>query len=96
MPKGGARPGAGRKAGVPNKATADIKAIARDHTAKAIKTLIKLVDREDSPATQLGAARELLDRAYGKPSQVVAGDADAPLIFQEIRRTLVRPGHPDR
>lgn len=86
----------GRVKGTPNAATADIKAIARDHTAKAIKTLIKLVDREDSPATQLGAARELLDRAYGKPSQVVAGDADAPLIFQEIRRTLVRPGHPDR
>ena len=86
----------GRVKGTPNAATADIKAIARDHTAKAIKTLIKLVDREDSPATQLGAARELIDRAYGKPSQVVAGDADAPLIFQEIRRTLVRPGHPDR
>ena len=86
----------GRVKGTPNAATADIKAIARDHTAKAIKTLIKLVDREDSPATQLGAARELLDRAYGKPSQVLAGDADAPLIFQEIRRTLVRPGHPDR
>lgn len=77
-PKGGPKYG-GRAKGTPNKATKDIKEIARSFTPKAMKTLVALLGRDDSPAAQLGAARELLDRGYGKASQPIAGDDDAPL-----------------
>lgn len=86
----------GRTKGTPNKATQDIKALARSFTPKAMETLVALLGRDDSPAAQLGAARELLDRGYGKASQPIAGDDDAPLrVINEIRRTIVRPGHTD-
>lgn len=88
--------GKGRPKGAVNKATKDIKEIARSFTPKAMETLVALLGRDDSPAAQLGAARELLDRGYGKASQPIAGDEDAPLrVINEIRRTLVRPGHKD-
>lgn len=78
-PKGHPRYG-GRKKGTPNKATVDVKAAAREYGPAAIERLVKLLEREDSPATQLGAARELLDRAYGKATQPVAGDDSLPAI----------------
>lgn len=71
--------GKGRPKGAVNKATKDIKEIARSFTPKAMETLVALLGRDDSPAAQLGAARELLDRGYGKASQPIAGDEDAPL-----------------
>ena len=75
----------GRRKGVPNKATQDIKAVARKYTPQAMETLVALLQREDSPAAQLGAARELLDRGYGKASQPIAGDEDSPLrVINEI------------
>lgn len=88
--------GSGRKPGQPNKTTAQVKELAAQHGPEAIKTLARLAKEADSDAAKISACKELLDRAYGKATQVVAGDADAPLVFQEIRRTLVRPGHTDR
>lgn len=78
-PKGLPKTG-GRQKGTPNKATADIKAVAREYSGDALDTLIKLLKRDDNPAAQLGAARELLDRGYGKPTQMVAGDPDGDPI----------------
>jgi hypothetical protein len=92
-PKGHPRYG-GRQKGTPNKATADIRAAARDYAPQALETLIKLLQREDSPASQLGAARELLDRGFGKPTQLVAGDPDGDAIktVTEIVLRGVRAG----
>ena len=70
--RGGARPGAGRKAGVPNKATAEIKEIAQQYTDKAIKALADVVENSESDAARVSAANSILDRAYGRPSQSVA------------------------
>lgn len=67
--RGGQRPGAGRKKGVQNKATADIKALAQQYGAQAIHTLFTLMQQADSAQAQIAAAKELLDRGYGKSVQ---------------------------
>lgn len=86
-------PGSGRKPGQLNKTTAEVKALAQKHGPDAIKTLATLAKTADSDAAKIAACRELLDRAYGKASQVIAGDPDNPVTWQEVRRTIVRPGH---
>lgn len=85
MAKGGKRNGAGRPKGAANRATAEIKEAARKYGVKAIKelaTLAGLIDGEgaaDSEQARIAALREVLDRGYGKPAQVVAGDPDEPV-----------------
>jgi hypothetical protein len=68
----------GRKAGVPNKSTVDIKLIAREMTPAATERLAQLL-KSDNEAVALGAVKEVYDRAYGKATQIVAGDEEAPL-----------------
>jgi hypothetical protein len=40
------------------------------------------------------AWREIADREDGKPAQTIAGDSDAPLVFEKIVRQIVRPDNP--
>lgn len=61
----------GRKAGVPNKATSDVRAVAQQHTQAAIARLAYLMQNAASEQAQIAAAKELLDRAHGRPSQSV-------------------------
>jgi phage protein D len=77
--KSGERRG-GRKAGTPNKATAEIKGLARQYGAAAIERLAHLMTQATSEAAQVAAARELLDRGYGRPTQAIAGDPDGAPI----------------
>jgi len=83
---GGVRTGAGRPKGRRNKATADIKALAQEHGAVAVQKLVDLMLGGESQQVQLGAAKELLDRGYGKAVQAttVTG-ADGGPIEQSIR-----------
>lgn len=90
--KGGYRPGAGRKAGVPNKSTADVKALASKHGPDAIATLAKLVKEADTDSARIAACKELLDRAYGKSTQPIAGDDDMPAIRAALKVAFVGPG----
>jgi hypothetical protein len=83
--KGGARPGAGRKKGVPNKATADVKEAARIHGPKAIEVLASLMVNADSDSAKISAANSILDRAYGKATQLVGGDPDADAIRMALQ-----------
>lgn len=75
----------GRKKGVPNKATADIKALAREWGPDALERaaiMAGLIDGKkaaESEQVRLGAIGLILDRAYGKPQQAIVGDDDAPL-----------------
>lgn len=88
----------GRTKGTPNKATKDIKRAidsAADHVELA-KNLYRIALKSDSDAAQVAATKEIWDRRFGKASQVIAGDPENPITYQEIRRTLVRPGHSDR
>lgn len=73
--KGGARPGAGRKQGVPNKATIELKELARQYTEDAVHALVNVM-MGDNPSARVTAAKELLDRGYGKPSQFIEGKID--------------------
>lgn len=67
-------PDSGRKAGTLNKTTADVKALAQKHGPAAIAQLAYLMEKAEAEAARVAACREILDRAYGKATQLVAGD----------------------
>ena len=68
----------GRKAGTPNRATADIKAVTGAYTSEAVGVLVDLMRNETTPPpVRLAAANSLLDRSHGKPAPVTAGDDEA-------------------
>src|ERR1051325_9210049 len=71
--RGGKRPGAGRPRGSINKASRELREIAQAYTVEAIETLAHLMRAAESEATRLSAANALLDRAYGKPAQMIDG-----------------------
>lgn len=65
----------GRKKGTPNKATAEVKALAQCWGEQAISTLATLMEKGDTDQVRISAARELLDRGYGRPRQSMELDA---------------------
>lgn len=68
--RGGKRPGAGRKKGSRNKVTADIKRIAQDYGEESILAMVEIMRDKGAPhASRVAAAREVLDRGYGKSVQ---------------------------
>jgi len=72
----------GNPGGRPHRVTSDgrtLKQICRDHTDDAIKTLVDIL-REGSEGSKLTAAKELLDRGWGRATQPVSGDDDAAPI----------------
>jgi len=66
----------GRVAGTPNKATAEIKALAGMHAEAAIAELARLATGAESEQARVSAIKELLDRAYGKAPQGVTLGAE--------------------
>jgi hypothetical protein len=89
--RGGKRPGAGRKkkghtspsvvAGL-NLVSAlaspppdEIDGVAQRHARTAIEALVKLLSFGASEAAKIAAAKEILDRGYGKPAVEIGGDA---------------------
>jgi hypothetical protein len=77
MPAKGERIG-GRQKGTPNKATAEIKALAQEYGAEAIEALANAL-RSSDPKVAIMAANALLDRGYGKPAQTLTSDPEKPL-----------------
>lgn len=71
----------GRVAGTPNKATADVKALAGEYTEDAIAELARLATKAESETARVSAIKELLDRGHGKPAQSVevAGKDGGPV-----------------
>ncbi len=57
---------AGRPAGTPNKATAEVKALALKHLPAAIAELARLDANAESEQTRVAAIKELLDRGIGR------------------------------
>ncbi len=73
----------GRKAGTPNKATAEIRELAMLHGPAAIRRLVLLM-RGPGPVA-VAACRELLDRGYGKSPRPIDGDGhDGPVIVNVV------------
>lgn len=94
MSKGGSKPGerrGGRQKGTPNKVTADVRALAQEYGPRAIATLASIMENEEQPApARVSAAKELLDRAYGKSPQPIenAGFEDAAEFLRAIGERL--------
>jgi NAD(P)-dependent dehydrogenase (short-subunit alcohol dehydrogenase family) len=77
----------GRSKGTPNRATADIKALAQTYGPDAVDTLADIMKDVAAPAAaRVAAARELIDRGFGKAIQTVhnAGADGGPMQFAEI------------
>lgn len=81
----------GRRAGTPNKATADVKAAASKYSEEALGLLIDIARSSDSDAARVSAIKELLDRAHGKATQAISGP-DGGAIPVNIKVTFVTPG----
>src|ERR1041385_1522527 len=55
------------------KEVAEVRELARQHTIPAINTLAAIMEDEKAPETaRIAAAKELLDRGYGRASQAVS------------------------
>ena len=88
MSGGGSKKGerrGGRKAGTPNKVTAELAALARVHTAEALATLVRIANDPEAPsAAQVAAANAVLDRGHGKPRQALEHGGDGGGAIQII------------
>lgn len=86
--KGGARPGAGRKAGGTNSVPPDIKQLARRYAGESIQTVYNVMKKSKLEGNRIAAAQILMDRGFGKPSQALTGDPDMPV---ELRISWLPP-----
>ena len=73
--------------------TRELRALCREYTERAVKRLGELLDYEKAPTVQLAAARELLDRAWGKPLQATEVQVDdkrsaEPMTPAEVQLAL--------
>lgn len=90
---GGARANAGRKKGVPNKVSEEVRAIAQPYAPAAIKEAARiagLLPRKpgsDSDQARVAAINIILDRAYGKPKQPVEGEM-LHGVSEELRKFI--------
>jgi Family of unknown function (DUF5681) len=74
----------GRPKGVPNKTTADIKALAFKSAPEAIAILVQLMRTSAVEATRLAAANALLDRGIGRPRQPITGEGEGPVQITHV------------
>lgn len=78
----------GRQKGTPNKATADIKALAQQHTPEAMKRLVEIIRESDSDSAVVAAIREMFDRGFGKPKQSLDVDAKVAMTQEQALDAL--------
>jgi hypothetical protein len=78
---GGKRVGAGRPQGALNKLTRPVKELAASQGPASIEKLVHLRDSAQSEQVQFAAAKELLDRAYGRTRQDIDVNGDKRVII---------------
>lgn len=66
------------------KVAEEVRTLARAHGQRAFERLLELIDDPD-PRVALMAAKEVLDRAYGKPAQTKDGDDEDKKLTIVIR-----------
>jgi hypothetical protein len=92
MDKDGNKTG-GRKKGVLNKSTQDIKALASEYGPAVITELARLATDAVNEQTRVSACKELLDRIYGRPTQTqeikVEEKRDGELTDLELARQML-------
>lgn len=63
----------------PPETAADMQALARQYSTLALDALVHVAARGRSDAARTAAARELLDRGFGRSPQVVTGEGGGPV-----------------
>ena len=89
-PHGGRREGSGRPAGALNKLTRPVKELACDQGPESIARLVQLRDEAESEQVRFAAAKELLDRAYGRARQEIDVNSDRS-IQVIVQREMAQP-----
>lgn len=79
----------GRKAGTPNKSTADLREAAQQFTADALQTLVDVMKDDGQPAAaRISAATAVLDRGHGRPQihteTTLSTNANAPTQIELV------------
>ena len=77
----------GRKKGVPNKATAEVKALAQEYGSEMIAALYDLTKSEDE-RIKLAAIGMMLERGYGRAAQAVTMTTDVGENFVQTLKAL--------
>lgn len=77
---------AGRAASVVDGVNAELRTLAQAHGAEAIARLVELMTHAESETARIAAARELLDRGYGKVTQAVemSGPGGAAVVHATV------------
>ena len=85
---GSFKPGqSGNPGGLPKNVT-EIRAIARQYTETAIKTLVKVARHGKSESARVAAAEAILDRGYGRPTQPIEGKLDFGKAFLQALQLM--------
>ncbi len=71
----------GRTKGVPNKATAGLKAAFQKHEKALVKALLALTESTDE-RVRVNAIKECLDRGWGKPAQTVEANLQGDITIK--------------
>ena len=61
----------GRRPGSHNKVTRDLRELAQPYGPDAVMTLARIMSESDNETAKIAAAKELLDRGYGKAKQYI-------------------------
>ena len=73
----------GREKGTPANKNNEAFELARKYGPKVIEGLWKIFETSNSEPSRIAAARELLDRAYGRPPTPVTGDGSGePIVVR--------------
>ena len=84
--KGGKREGAGRPAGVPNKATGDVKAAIAAFTSANVDKLDEWLNSIDDPAKRLDLYFKALEYTMPKLARSeLVGDKDQPISVSLVQ-----------
>ena len=76
----------GRPLGAQNKIHIDIKELCRSHAPKIIAELLRIASEGKTETVKIMAAKEILDRGFGRPAQSVemTGKDGQPLMRQAL------------
>ena len=76
------------------KTPTDIRSLARQHTALAIKTLVGIASqRSASDSSRVAAATALLDRGWGKPKQELEVNQEVTLSLADSLARIAQLEH---
>jgi hypothetical protein len=74
----------GRPKGSLNKVSCEIRALAQLSAPDAFAELARLAREAQSEQTRVAAIKEILDRAYGRPTQPIDGDGQGGAVVVNV------------